>query len=72
MISIKDELEFKSLFLPRVAEFIYIEGDNKRVSSAGIINFIYNETIVSRALPSSLSFFFVSFNIKKFCYSRQK
>ena len=22
---------FKSLFLPRVAEFIYIEGDNKRV-----------------------------------------
>ena len=31
-----------------------IEGDNKKsVSSAGIINFIYNETIVSRALPSS-------------------
>ena len=45
---------FKSLFLPRVAEFIYIEGDNKRfVSSARIINFIYNETIVSGALPSS-------------------
>ena len=22
---------FKNLFLPRVAEFIYIEGDNKRV-----------------------------------------
>ena len=33
---------FKSLFLPRVAGFIYIEGDNKRVSSAEIINFIYN------------------------------
>ena len=32
--------EFKSLFLPRVAEFIYIEGDNKRVYSAGIIHFI--------------------------------
>ena len=31
---------FKSLFLPRVAEFIYIEGDNKRVVSS---NFIYNE-----------------------------
>ena len=24
---------FKSLFLPRVAEFIYIEGDNKRMCS---------------------------------------
>ena len=24
---------YKSLFLPRVAEFIYIEGDNKRVVS---------------------------------------
>ena len=34
---------FKSLFLPRVAEFIYIEGDNKRVSSAGMINCIYND-----------------------------
>ena len=32
---------FKSLFLPRVAEFIYIEGANKRVSSARIINFIF-------------------------------
>ena len=32
---------FKSLFLPRVAEFIYTEGDNKSVSSAGIINIIY-------------------------------
>ena len=31
----------------------YIEGDNKSVSSVGIINFIYNEIIVSRALPSS-------------------
>ena len=30
-----------------------IEGDNKSVSSAGIINFIYKETKVSRALPSS-------------------
>ena len=40
--------------MPRVAEFIYIEGDKKKsVSSADIINFIYNETIVSRALPSS-------------------
>ena len=28
---------FKSLFLPRVAEFIYIEGDNKRVVSSSII-----------------------------------
>ena len=28
--------------MPRVAELIYIEGDNK-----------YNETIVSRSLPSS-------------------
>ena len=25
------QILFKSLFLPRVAEFIYIEGDNKRV-----------------------------------------
>ena len=49
---------FQSLFLPRVAEFIYIEGDNKRVSSAGIINFIYNETIVSRALPSRVNLTF--------------
>ena len=40
--------------MPRVAEFIYIEGDNKKsVYPAGIINFIYNETVVSRALPSS-------------------
>ena len=44
---------FKSLFLPRVAEFIYMEGDNKGVSSAGIKNFICDETIVSRALLSS-------------------
>ena len=39
--------------MPSVAEFIYIEGDNKRVSFARNINFIYNETIVSGALPSS-------------------
>ena len=45
-------IEFKSLFLPREAEFIYIEGDNKIISFAEIINFIYNETTVSRALPS--------------------
>ena len=44
---------FKSLFLPRVWEFIYTEVDNKRVSSAEIINFVYNETIVSGAFPSS-------------------
>ena len=46
-------IKYKSLFLPRVAEFIYIEGDNKTVSSAGITNFIYNEALVSGALPSS-------------------
>ena len=41
--------------MPRVAEFIYKykETINESVSSAEIINFIYNETIVSRALLSS-------------------
>ena len=34
--------------MPRVAEFIYIEGDNKRVSSARIINCIYNENPVNQ------------------------
>ena len=52
-MQIKFYFVFKSLFLPRVAEFIYIEGDNKWVSSVGIINVIYNENIVSRALSSS-------------------
>ena len=37
---IMNSLKIKNLFLPRVAEFIYIEGDNKSVSSARIINFI--------------------------------
>ena len=36
-VFIYQQVSFKSLFLPRVAEFIYIEGDNRRVSSAGII-----------------------------------
>ena len=44
---------FKSLFLPRVAEFIYLEGDNKKVCLLlELKNFIYYETIVI-ALPSS-------------------
>ena len=30
MMKVKYFKTFKSLFLPRVAEFIYIEGDNKR------------------------------------------
>ena len=31
LYKIKFEKLLKSLFLPRVAEFIYIEGDNKKV-----------------------------------------
>ena len=53
-MEIEFKYKFKNLFLQRLAEFIYIEGDNKKsVSSAGTIHFIYNETIVSRDLPSS-------------------
>ena len=40
---------FKSLFLPRVAEFIYIEGDNKIV-----INKIYNSSKRQTLLLSPL------------------
>ena len=54
LIRIQIQIKFKSIFLPRVAEFIYIEGDNKRVCLLWeLYIFIYNDTIVSRALPSS-------------------
>ena len=61
----KLKYKFKSLFLPRVGEFIYIEGDNKRVSSAEIINFIYNNFIYNDF--SRRHSFIGSFNININC-----